>query len=125
MNVLDALAEATQSLLMHARRFPESPWSVGEAPHEGRGEAIAIDLSQGPACNCLLGLSSTLRKGGACHTIGFGGLFGLAAVVEKPTLHRGRTTQIYLQVQYTAFQALIIIQEVDPRVPLLSVFSLM
>jgi hypothetical protein len=29
MNVLDALAEATQSLLMHARRFP-APWSVEE-----------------------------------------------------------------------------------------------
>jgi hypothetical protein len=29
MNVLDALTEATQSLLMHARRFP-APWSVEE-----------------------------------------------------------------------------------------------
>jgi DNA-binding LacI/PurR family transcriptional regulator len=29
MNVLDALTEATQSQLMHARRFPP-PWSVEE-----------------------------------------------------------------------------------------------
>jgi hypothetical protein len=29
MNVPDALAEATQSLLMHARRFP-APWAVEE-----------------------------------------------------------------------------------------------
>jgi len=29
MNVLDALEEATQSLLMHARRFP-IPWSAEE-----------------------------------------------------------------------------------------------
>jgi hypothetical protein len=29
MTVLDALAEATQSLLMHGRRFP-APWSVEE-----------------------------------------------------------------------------------------------
>jgi hypothetical protein len=29
MNVLDALAEATQSLLMHAHRFP-APWLVEE-----------------------------------------------------------------------------------------------
>ena len=45
MNVLDALEEATQSLLMHARRFP-APWSVGESEasfvvRDANGQALS------------------------------------------------------------------------------------
>ena len=45
MNVLDALEEATQSLLMYARRFP-APWSVEESEasfvvRDGNGQALS------------------------------------------------------------------------------------